>query len=419
MNEELKNVGIWLRVSTEDQARGQSPKHHEERAKLYAEVKGWRVVEVYHLEAVSGKSVMGHPEAQRMLMDVQTGKIKGLIFSKLARLARNTKELLEFSDYFQKHGADLISLQESIDTSSPAGKLLYTMIAALAEWERGEIASRVKASVKVRAKMGKPLGGAAPYGYKWVNKELQLNIDEAPIRKLTFELFAEHKRVKQVTRLINEMGYRTRKGKSFSPSTIRLFLTDPVSKGLRRVNAYAKSKDNKSNTILKDEEEWIFVETPAIVSVELWEKCNQILNDMALKNKRNKPVKQLFSGYLFCHCGEKMYVLNETKKYICRKCRNKILIDDTEVIFEAYLNDFLANNIEIQSRLEIHKLNIYEKEKAFNRLIEEVESLNERLEKIMALYQAGEIPQRGFSKYYNPIFEQVEQKEILTSAIPH
>ena len=62
-----KSVGIWIRVSTEDQARGESAEHHERRACYYAESKGWQVAEVYHLEAVSGKSVMGHPETKRML----------------------------------------------------------------------------------------------------------------------------------------------------------------------------------------------------------------------------------------------------------------------------------------------------------------------------------------------------------------
>lgn len=116
--EKTKSVGIWIRVSTEDQSQGASPEHHEKRARYYAEAKGWTIQEVYHLEAVSGKSVMQHPEAKRMLKDIQSGKITGLIFSKLARLARNTRELLDFADIFREHSADLISLQESIDTST-------------------------------------------------------------------------------------------------------------------------------------------------------------------------------------------------------------------------------------------------------------------------------------------------------------
>ena len=111
--ENAKPVGIWIRVSTEDQARGESPEHHEKRARHYAESKGWNIKEVYHLEAVSGKSVMEHPETQRMLKDVKAGHITGLIFSKLARLARNTRELLDFADKFREYSADLISLSRS------------------------------------------------------------------------------------------------------------------------------------------------------------------------------------------------------------------------------------------------------------------------------------------------------------------
>src|ERR1051325_9619130 len=94
-------VGIWIRVSTEDQVRGESPEVHEKRARMYAEAREWNVREVYRLEAVSGKSVIAHPEAQRMLSDLRSGHIGALIFTKIARLARNTRELLEFADEFR------------------------------------------------------------------------------------------------------------------------------------------------------------------------------------------------------------------------------------------------------------------------------------------------------------------------------
>src|SRR5450759_1772524 len=97
-----KPVGIWIRVSTEDQARGESPEHHERRARYYADSKGWTVKEVYHLEGVSGKLVSQHPETQRMLADIRNCHISAIIFSKLARLARNTRELLDFADTFRQ-----------------------------------------------------------------------------------------------------------------------------------------------------------------------------------------------------------------------------------------------------------------------------------------------------------------------------
>jgi site-specific DNA recombinase len=73
LNDRPHHVGIWIRVSTEDQVRGESPEHHEHRACAYAESKGWIVCEAYRLDATSGKSVKHHPETKRMLADVKSG----------------------------------------------------------------------------------------------------------------------------------------------------------------------------------------------------------------------------------------------------------------------------------------------------------------------------------------------------------
>src|ERR1051325_6811259 len=92
-SEESKRVGIWLRVSTEDQARGESPQHHEARARAYATAKGWTVATVYNLGGWSGKTVKDNPECKRMMHDVAAGRVSGLGFSKLARLARHPREV--------------------------------------------------------------------------------------------------------------------------------------------------------------------------------------------------------------------------------------------------------------------------------------------------------------------------------------
>ena len=407
-----KAVGIWIRVSTEDQARGESPEHHEKRARLYAEAKGWEVRTVYHLEAVSGKAVMQHPEAKRMLEDIKNGKVTGLIFSKLARLARNTRELLDFSDIFRAQDADLISLSESIDTSSSAGRLFYTMIAAMAQWEREEIADRVAASVPIRAKLGKPIGGQAPFGYRWMGKELVIDQHESPIRKLLYELFVVHKRKKVVARMLNEKGYRTRNGSAFSDTTIDRLIRDPIAKGLRRAN-YTKSLGDKKHWVLKPEKDWVMFPCPPIVTEELWNQCNQILiSQFANRKPISKQTVHIFAGILFCHCRGKMYVPSRTKKYVCNSCKKtNISISDIEEIYFEQLKSFLLTKNDLATFLRRANEAISAKEIELGNLQKQKEKIKKEMDKLIELHSKGELPTEGFGSYYKPLETQLKQVE--------
>ena len=403
LNMNTKEVGVWIRVSTEDQAKGESPEHHKERAYAYAKAKGWIVKETYNLAGVSGKSVMEHPEAQRMLNDIKQGHVTGLIFSKIARLARNTKQLLEFSDIFRSYDADLISIYENIDTSSPAGRLFYTIISAMAEWEREEIASRVKQSVEIRAKLGKKLGGQAQFGFIWNENELELHPDESPIRKMMYELFIKEERKTTVANILNDMGYRTRRGAKFSRGVVKRWLRDPISKGMRRTNYLQQNPLTKANE-LKPQEEWYFHECPQIVSEELWQKVNDILDE---QDKSRKPVLNrkvhIFTNYIYCHCKSRMNVRSRLTHYKCKNknCVNKIRRDDLEEAFKSRLNNFLQDKKELAQYFQHSKKALKNKEKKFDGLKDEQKKLKEELKNLLHLHSSGQIPTDAFSEYHD------------------
>jgi len=408
---EVKNIGVWIRVSTDMQVQDESPEHHEKRARLYAEAKGWNVVTVYRLDALSGKSIMEYPETRRMLKDIKQGTITGIIFSKLARLARNTKELLEISEIFRECHADLISLAEAIDTSTPAGRLFFTVIAAMAQWEREEIADRVSKSVPIRAMMNKPLGGQSSLGYKWENNQLVIDESEAPARRMVYELFKKLKRIKATATELNNLGFRTRTGGKFTGTTVERLLKDPNAKGIRRAN-YTKSMGEGKGWKLKPESEWIEQPCPAIVDAELWDECNALLES---KQKKREPLGRravhLFAGYVSCSCGSKMYIYASNPVYKCKQCKRKIPGSDLEEIYHEQLKPFLLIDADMQTILDKSRHNIVEKEDQLKSLAAEYDKLKKKVQGQLDLYSEGILSKNDFTAFYSPLKEQLSQLE--------
>ena len=403
-----KSVGIWIRVSTEDQAQGDSPEHHEERARSYAKSRGWEVKEIYDLAGQSGKAVMQNPEAKRMMKDIERGHITGLVFSKLARLSRNRRELEDFSDFFNKHDADLISLSEAIDTSTAGGRMFFHLLGVFAQWEREEISERVTASVQTRAKLGKSINGSAPYGYQWIDRKLVVKPEEAAIRRKAYELFLQFRRKGQVAREMNAAGYRTREGAIWRDTSILRILEEPSAKGMYVFNTMRQTGSWRTEP--KPESEWGKVPCEPIVSEFIWGQVNQIIEEQLKKWKKpGKPPVHLFSGLAHCSCGSKMYVAANTPKYFCRKCRNKIPIADLEEIVREELHVFFGQPEKIASHLEEADRNLTEKSALLDTHRREIQKVRDTMHQTHQLFLDKHISGEGFRDLYGPAEERMKQ----------
>jgi site-specific DNA recombinase len=127
----------------------------------------------------------------------------------------------------------------------------------------------------------------------------------------------------------------------FTDTTIRRLLSDPTAKGVFRFN-HTTRKGRASNWKLKPRAEWIIVEVEAIVSEDVWSRCQMLLT----KGKEPwKPALHLFSGLLWCACGEKMYVSMNTPKYVCRICRQSIVAVDLANIIREVLDDCSCDKV--------------------------------------------------------------------------
>jgi site-specific DNA recombinase len=406
-----KPVGIWIRVSTEDQAKGESPEHHEERARLYAKSRGWEVRELYDLAGQSGKAVMQHPEARRMMKDIESGHITGLVFSKLARLSRNRRELEDFSDYFNKYDADLISLSEAIDTSTAGGRMFFHLLGVFAQWEREEITERVNASVLTRAKLGKSINGTSPYGYEWKDRKLIVRSAEAAIRHKAYELFLQYRRKGQVAKDLNAAGYRTRNGNIWRDTSILRILEESSAKGVYVFNTMRLT--GTWRTELKPESEWGRAECPPIVSEDLWNKVNQIIAEqLKAWKKPGKPPVYLFSGLAHCSCGHKMYVAANTPKYFCRKCRNKIAIADLENVIREELKLFFGQSERVAGHLQAAARNLIDKSALLETHQREIQKVREEMHQTHQLYLHKQISGDGFRDLYAPAEERMKQLNV-------
>lgn len=185
-----KRAYVYTRVSTLMQVDGNSLEGQLKEIEKHCDCKGIEIVSVYSDEGKSGKTIEGRSEFKKMMEDVEKkAEIDYVIVWKLSRFGRNAREVLNSLEFLQSHKVELIAVEEKIDSGERMGKFMLAMLSALAEIERENIIEQTKNGKKYNAIDGNWNGGAAPYGYKLVDKKLVVVPEEAEVVKRIYHEF--------------------------------------------------------------------------------------------------------------------------------------------------------------------------------------------------------------------------------------
>lgn len=295
-------VAIYIRVSTEEQAKeGYSIGAQEDRLRAYCISQDWEIFDVYKDEGRSAKD-LERKELQRLLKDIKSGLIDVVLVYKLDRLTRSVLDLYKLLEEFDKYDVKFKSATEIYDTTTATGRLFITLVAALAQWERENLAERVKMGMLRKANLGEWLGGTSPYGAEFRDGRFHHIEHEKKIVQKMFKMIRTMGS-DRVARILNSQGYRTRKGAEWAGYTVHYIVTNPFYIAKLRFN-------NERFQLRKPLREQQLFDTdlvePMVDEQEFWE-VQEILERRSGRKGRGMTGRYYFTSILKCgKCGAPM-----------------------------------------------------------------------------------------------------------------
>lgn len=220
----------YIRVSTEGQAtEGVSLAAQRAKIEAWADLNGYTLAGCYVDAGLSGGRADNRPALQEALDAATKGKAALIVYS-LSRLARSTRDCIAIAERLDKAGADLVSLSEKIDTTTAAGRMIFRMLAVLAEFERDQIAERTATAMQHKATKGEYTGGAAPYGWRVGADGVNLEAVEAEqtVIRAALELRGEGLSLRAVGDRLAAEGFLPRSGGAWHAKTVRDLLRAKV-----------------------------------------------------------------------------------------------------------------------------------------------------------------------------------------------
>ena len=413
------------------QIDGYSLDAQKARMKAFADYNGYEIVGEYEDAGKSGKSIEGRLQFNQMMEDIKSGKdsVSYVLVFKLSRFGRNAADVLSTLQVMQDFGVNLICVEDGIDSSKDAGKLMISVLSAVAEIERENIRVQTMEGRIQKAREGKWNGGFAPYGYKLVNGNLEINEEEAEAIRVIFDQYVNTNMGSNgVSKYLEDHGISKiirQNGKTplFNASFIRKILKNPVYCGKI---AYGRRKTEKvhgtrNDYHLVEQDNFLLADGihEPIISEELWQSAQVKLLAQSKKYERVSSGKDakvhLLSGIVKCPiCGAGMYGNKSIKRkkdgtkykdffyYGCKhrkmdrgyKCDykkqiNEELLDNSvsEIIIKLVSNSKFAAmmqdkiNMQVDTTAIEQELTNYEKQlrQAYaikSKIIEEIDSLD-------------------------------------------
>ena len=305
-----RKVAFYIRVSTERQAKVEegSLKNQEqmlrnEVERRNAQTENWGAfVNAYVDEGLSGKNT-NRPAFQRMLQDVEIGRIDTVMFTELSRLSRSLKDFLNIFEFAQKHNCDLICLKTDIDTTSPYKSLITKILMIFAEFEREMTSRRTSLNAYERSKRGLANGGIAPLGYHR-DKDRKGYLFVAPAESVIVQdMFATYLKEHSIKRTIESIhsryGDKNPRLKSITRATVHSILTNKAYIGVREINKHNGSPAEEVPAVWEP-----------IIDEETFNQVQQALQKNRTRYHAHADQGRyvyLFSGILRCGvCGEKL-----------------------------------------------------------------------------------------------------------------
>ncbi len=278
MNEEKKKCGLYMRVSTEDQAReGFSLPEQKERLETFCKFKGYEIIDYYQDAGISAKTGNLRPEFERLKEDIQSKKINTIISLKLDRITRSIYDWENLITFLDENNAYLDCANDEVNTTTANGKMISRLLMSVSQNEIERTSERTKVGLAGAIKQGH-IPSKAPLGYKHENKKLVIDYSTKDIVVRIFELYYNGYSYQKISNLFNEEKVLGKD--NWRDSTIVGILENEIYKG-----DFVHGKNTKHPTYYEDVVE-------PIISKEMWEDCQ-------VQKKKNSRNYQRTLTYLY------------------------------------------------------------------------------------------------------------------------